>query len=506
VPGFIDAHVHIESSKLMVDEFARAVLPRGTTAVVADPHEIANVLGRDGIHWLLDACENLPLEVFVMAPANVPASSLESPVGPLALDDMRSVLKRSHALGVAEMMNFPAVVRGDPDELAKAGLEGATHVDGHAPGLTGGALDAYVAAGIHSDHEATTLDEALEKRRKGMWVLLRDASNARNLVDLLPLVITYGADRCAFCTDDREPDFLAREGHINQMCRVAVANGVAAEDALLLASTHPALCHDLREHGALAPGYNADFLLLPDLARFEPSQVFKAGRLVAEDGVALPFERSGAPEWVLSTVNNADLYERDLVIPWAGAAARIIEIVPGQLLTHARLEPPTVSAGVAVADPDRDIAKIAVVERHHATGRVGLGFVAGFGLQRGAFASSVAHNAHNIVVVGASDADMAACVARLKAIQGGIVVVTGGRVVAELALPVAGLLSEEPYERVVEHMDTLHRALAGLGVRIASPLMTLSFLALSVIPELKITDRGLIDVNAGAVVPLHAAV
>ncbi|MGH2750603.1 MAG: adenine deaminase [Actinomycetota bacterium] len=503
VPGFIDAHVHIESSKLMVDEFARAVLPHGTTAVVTDPHEIANVLGTDGIHWLLDVCEDLPLEVFVMASSCVPASPFESPRRPLTSGDMESILRRSHALGVAEMMNFPAVIAGDSDELEKLAVRGATHVDGHAPGVRGRSLDAYLAAGIRSDHESTTYEEALEKRRKGMWVLIREASNARNLIDLLPLVKEYGPENCAFCTDDREPDFLVREGHINHMCRLAVAHGLSPEDAILLSSLHPARYHGLTDMGAIAPGFKADFFLMPDLERFAPAHVFKEGALVVSDGRVLPFRGREVPVWVRRSVRNAPVGAEDLRVVSGGSALRVIEVIPGQLLTRARAETPRLHDGLAVADPERDLAKIAVVERHHATGRIGKGFVTGFGLQRGAFASTVAHDAHNIVVVGASDEDMARCVDRLEEIGGGIVVIEDSRVAGELALPVAGLLSDEPVETVVERMDHLHEVLASLGVKISSPFMTLSFLALSVIPSLKITDRGLIDVDRFEIVPLE---
>jgi adenine deaminase len=503
VPGFIDAHVHIESSKLMVDEFARAVLPHGTTAVVTDPHEIANVLGTDGIHWLLDVCEGLPLEVFVMASSCVPASAFESPRRPLTSGDMESILRRSHALGVAEMMNFPAVIAGADDELEKLAVRGATHVDGHAPGVRGRSLDAYLASGIRSDHESTTYEEALEKRRKGMWVLIREASNARNLIDLLPLVKDYGPENCAFCTDDREPDFLVREGHINHMCRLAVANGLAPEEAILLASLHPARYHGLTDMGAVAPGFKADFFLMPDLEHFEPTHVFKEGALVVSNGSVLPFEGRDVPMWVRRSVRNAPVRAEDLRISSSGSALRVIEVIPEQLLTKARTEAPRLDDGFAVADPDRDLAKIAVVERHHATGRIGKGFVTGFGLQRGAFASSVAHDAHNIVVVGTSDEDMTRCVGRLEELGGGIVVVDEGLVAGELALPVAGLLSDEPVETVVERMDRLHEVLADMGVKIPSPFMTLSFLALSVIPSLKITDRGLIDVDRFEIVPLE---
>ena len=503
VPGFIDAHMHTESSKLMVDEFARAVLPHGTTAVVTDPHEIANVLGTDGIHWLLDVCEGLPLDVYVMASSCVPASKFESPRRQLNIGDMESILRRRFALGVAEMMNFPAVISGDPDELAKLEVRGATHVDGHAPGVQGRSLDAYIAAGIRSDHEATTYEEALEKRRRGMWVLIREASNARNLVDLLPLVKEFGPDHCAFCTDDREPDMLVREGHINQMCRVAVENGVTPEDAILLASLHPAQYHGLSEHGVVAPGYKADFSLLPDLRSFAPTAVFKDGLQVVEDGRALPFERREVPLWVRRSVRNEPVASSDLAIPSDGSPVRVIEVIPMQLLTNSIVEKPTIVENEAVADPDRDLAKIAVVERHHATGRIGKGFVTGFGLKRGAFASTVAHDAHNIVVVGVDDDDMAGCISHLADVGGGIVAVAGGRVVGDLPLPVAGLLSDEPYEVVVEKLDFLHKALLDMGVTISAPFMTVSFLALSVIPTLKITDYGLIHVDRFEIVPLE---
>ena len=503
VPGFIDSHMHIESSKLMVDEFVRAVLPHGTTAVVCDPHEIANVLGSDGIHWLLDVCEDLPLDIYVMASSCVPASQFESPRRALTLGDMEAILRRRHALGVAEMMNFPAVIAGEGSELAKLSIEGATHVDGHAPGVRGSSLDAYIAAGIRSDHEATTYEEALEKRRKGMWVLIREASNARNLVDLLPLVRDFGPDNCAFCTDDREPDSLLREGHINYMARLAVAHGVAAEDAILLASLNGARYHGLTDHGAIAPGYRADFSLVPDLETFSPTKVFNDGRLVVDDGGALHVPKKEVPIWVRRSVRIQPITADDLHIDAGGSQLRVIEIIPGQLLTNSIVASPPSEDGRALADPDRDLAKIVVVERHHATGRIGKGFVTGFGLQRGAFASTVAHDGHNIVAVGQSDDDIVVCVRRLEQLGGGIVVARDGQITAELALPVAGLLADEPFETVVAKMDAAHESLAELGVKVPSPFMTLSFLALSVIPALKITDHGLIDVDRFEVVPLE---
>ena len=495
VPGFIDAHIHIESSKLMVDEFARAVLAHGTTAVVADPHEIANVLGTDGIHWLLDCCTDLPLDVYVMASSCVPASRFESPRRPFTVGDIESLLRRHRTIGIAEMMNFPGVIAGDESEVAKLTTGLTDHVDGHAPGVHGPALNAYVAAGIRSDHEATTAEEALEKRRLGMWVMLREASIARNLRDLLPVVKQFGTDRCMFCTDDREPGFIVEEGHINQMVREAVAEGISPEDAVVMATINSAMYHRLWHLGAIAPGYQADILVLDDLRSFTPREVLKRG--------APPrFVKLTVPEWVRQTVYLAPVSASSFHIPAGPRHIRVIGIVPGQLLTRSVVTEPSVRDGAIVADPARDLVKIAVLERHHASGRAGLGFATNIGLQRGAFASTVAHDAHNVVVLGVDDADMAACACRLAEIGGGIVVAEGGRVVEELPLPVAGLMSDLPLAQVHERLSSMERLLAGMGVTIAAPFMTLSFLALSVIPELKITDQGLVDVAAFKLVPL----
>jgi adenine deaminase len=502
VPGFIDAHVHVESSKLLPAEFARAIVARGTTAVVCDPHEIANVLGAAGVRWLLEASDGLPVRIYAMAPSCVPASALESPRGPLGPDAMAEILRHERAIGVAEVMDFPSVIAGDPDVLAKVALHG--HVDGHAPGVTGAALDAYAAAGIRSDHESTAWEEALEKRRRGLWVLLREASNARNLSALLELVRRHGPEHCAFCTDDREPDMLVREGHIDAMCRQAVAEGIAPEDALLMATLHPARCHGLAELGAIAPGFHADMALLDDLESFRAAVVIAGGKVAARDGRALPVAAPPVPAWVRDTVNAAPLAPDAFDLGPVAAHVRVIEIIPGQLITIAATEPPAVRDGRVVADPGRDLAKLAVIERHHATGRVGVGLVRGFGLRSGAFASTVAHDAHNIVVAGVDNASMAACARRLVELGGGIAVADGGKVRGELALPVAGLLSEEPAEAVVERLDELVALLRDQGAEIDAPFMTLSFLALSVIPDLKLTDRGLVDVAAARVVPLAA--
>ncbi|TMB86338.1 MAG: adenine deaminase [Chloroflexi bacterium] len=494
-PGFIDAHMHIESSKLTVDEFARAVLAHGTTAVIADPHEIANVLGADGIHWLLDCCADLPLDVYVMASSCVPASRFESPRRPFSTGDIESLLRRHRTIGVAEMMNFPGVIAGDPAEVAKLTTGLTSHVDGHAPGVRGAALNAYIAAGIGSDHEATTYEEALEKRRLGMWVMLREASIARNLRDLLPLVKRYGTERCMFCTDDREPSFIVEEGHINQMVRVAVEDGISPEDAVVMATINPASYHRLWHLGAIAPGYQADILVLDDLSSFIPRHVLKRG---AEPR----FTKLEVPEWVRQTMHLAPVTAESFRIPAGPRRIRVIRVIPSQLLTGADLVEPAVREGTLVADRGRDLVKIAVLERHHATGRVGLGFATNVGLKRGAFASTVAHDAHNVVVLGVEDADMAACACRLAEIGGGIVVAEGGRVVEELPLPVAGLMSDRPLAEVYERLRSMERRLAGMGVTMAAPFMTLSFLALSVIPELKITDHGLVDVTRFELVPL----
>ena len=495
VPGFIDAHMHIESSKLTVDEFARAVLAHGTTAVVADPHEIANVLGTDGIHWLIDSCADLPLDVFIMASSCVPASRFESPHRPFTTGDIESLLRRHRTIGVAEMMNFPGVIAGHDSEVAKLQIGLTDHVDGHAPGVRGLALNAYIAAGIRSDHEATTYEEALEKRRLGMWVMLREASIARNLRDLLPLVKRYGTERCMFCTDDREPSFIMEEGHIDQMVRVAVEEGISPEDAVVMATLNPATYHRLRNLGAIAPGYQADILVLDDLRSFVPRQVLKRG-------VPPRFVKLEVPEWVRQTVHLADVRASSFSVAAGPKRIRVIRVIPSQLLTGTELVAPTTRDGCIVADPKRDLVKIAVLERHHASGRIGLGFATNVGLKRGAFASTVAHDAHNVIVLGVDDADMAACALRMPEIGGGIVIAEGGRVVEELPLPVAGLMSDQPLAAVHSRMHSMEQRLAGMGVTMNAPFMTLSFLALSVIPELKITDRGLVDVTRFELVPL----
>ena len=498
VPGFVDAHMHIESSKMLPDEFARLVLPFGTTAIVADPHEVANVLGTDGVHWLLDATAGLPVDIYFMASSCVPASQFESPRRALTLGDLDALLRRRRVIGLAEMMNFPGVIAGDPAELAKLAL--AEHIDGHAPGVLGRALQAYAAAGIRSDHEAYTAEEGRERLRAGMWLLIREASAARNLEALLPLVEEFGPHRIAFCTDDREPEHIAEDGHINSMVRDAVAFGVAPEDALSMASHHAAAYHRLDHHGAIAPGYQADVLILGDLETFVPEVVLKRGAAVPE----LP--REPVPDWVRQTVRLGALGPEMFRIPWGGGAkARVIGLIPHQIVTASLVEEPLVRAGEVLADTARDHAKIAVVERHLGTGRIGRGLVKGFGLQRGALATTLSHDAHNLVVVGMSDAAMATAARRLANIGGGIVAVDGAEVLAELPLPVAGILSDAPLAEVVERSHAIVAAAEQLGCRVEAPFQLLAFLALSVIPSLKLTDRGLVDVDAFELVPLEVS-
>jgi adenine deaminase len=491
-PGFIDAHMHLESTKLWIDAFVETVLPLGTTAVVADPHEIANVLGLPGVTSLMRAVATLPITFAVYAPSCVPASPFEGAGAKLIASDMVRLIDLHGAAGIAEVMNFPGVVAGDPEMLARIAAAGPLRVDGHSPELSGPALDAYLAAGVESDHEATTAAEALEKRRKGMWVFLREGSASRNIRALAPTVVEHGTDHAAFCTDDREPSTLLSDGHVNDCVRIAVQSGIDELDALVMATARPAEYHGLHRLGSLGPGHQADVLAFDALSSWVPAHVWQAGRHLVRDGVLAPGAVPEAPPEALlyGTVNVGRLPEpAQLAPPLAdGARVRAVGVESNSLTTrHAVI---TVGSG-------EDLCRAAVVERHHATGRVGTGFATGFGLSRGALASTVAHDAHNVVCVGADGADMAAAVARLSEIGGGQVAVLGGRVLAEVALPLAGLMSDRPAAEVADALGTLGRAAADeLGVTVAEPFMQLSFLALSVIPALRLTDHGLVDVVA----------
>jgi adenine deaminase len=427
----------------------------------------------------------------------VPASRFESPRRELTPGDLEGLLRRRRVIGLAEMMNFPGVIAGDERELAKLRLDGASHVDGHAPGVLGKQLNAYAASGIRSDHEAYSAEEGRQRLRAGMWLLIREASAARNLHALLPVVREFGPARIAFCTDDREPEHIVDEGHINSMVRASVAQGIAPEDALVMASRNGASWHGLSHLGAIAPGYQADLLVLPDLERFEPELVLKRGLPVGE------IERPAVPEWVKHTVRAAPTTTADFALRSSGGRVRVIGVVPDQIVTESLVEEPALRDGHVVADAERDLAKIAVVERHLGTGRIGLGLVRGFGLRGGALASTIAHDAHNIVAVGMNDDDLQRAVERLVELGGGIVVVSEGEIRAELPLPVAGLLSDRPLAEVVAASRACVEATRELGCTLPSPFQSLAFLALSVIPSLKITDHGLVDVDAFELVPLE---
>jgi adenine deaminase len=499
-PGLIDGHVHIESAMVGVPEFARAVVPRGTTTVIADPHEIANVLGMSGIRYMLQSAKYNPLSVFMMASSCVPAGPFESAGAELSAYDLETLMQDKWVLGLAEVMNFPAVVAGEDDILAKVRAAGRRPIDGHAPGLRGWDLNAYAAAGIGSDHECTDPEEAREKLERGLVIMIREATGARNLAALLPLVTPQNARRFLFCTDDRNPVHLLEEGHIDSMVRRAIALGLDPLLALQLATVNPAEYFGLRDRGAIVPGKLADLIVFDDLRAPDPTLVFRLGRLVARDGTLLPYDRPAKPPPLRSSINvhPGTLHFR---IPASAGDIRVIDIVPDQIITARSTAPPAVMDGEALADPQRDLLKIALIERHSGSGRIGLGFVRGFGLKLGALGGTVAHDAHNIIVVGVDDNAMRHAVELILEMRGGLVAVAG-REVATVPLPIAGLMSEEPIEIVAAQQRTLLATARRMGCRLTDPFMTLSFLALTVIPELKITDRGLLDVSAGRLVPL----
>jgi len=500
-PGLIDGHVHIESSLLSVPEYARAVVPLGTTTLIADPHEIANVLGLDGIRYMLDSSRNLPLDVYIMLPSCVPTSHLETAGARLTAPDLSLMMDEGRILGVGEVMNFPSVLKGDPGILEKIAIAGGRVVEGHAPGLSGKHLSAYISAGIRSDHECTSIEEAEEKLQKGMHIMIREASPARNLKTLLPLVNTKNSRRFSFVSDDRHPIDLVEEGHIDYMIRTAVKMGVDPVTAIQIATINTAEYFKLGNIGALAPGYQADLVVFDTPSDFKVLRVIKRGQTVAENGhLVVPLQATSVH--LRSSINVAGLDAKDLSIKAEGTEIRVIEVVPDQIVTKERIENAVVRNGLAVADPDRDLLKIAVIERHLASGNMGLGFVKGFGLKKGAIGSSVAHDSHNIVVVGANDRDMMCAIEEIIKMRGGLVAVVDGKVLSALTLEIGGLMSSEPFERVEHRMRELASAAREMGCRLERPFMTLSFMALSVIPELKLTDRGLVNVDQFSIVPL----
>ena len=503
-PGLIDAHVHIESSLCLPAQFAAAVVPRGVTTVVADPHEIANVAGVDGVRFMAECSRDIALQVVLMAPSAVPATHMETSGATLSAEDLALLLEEGTVHGLAELMNFPGTVHGDPDVLAKIAAFRGQPVDGHAPALSGQALNAYAAAGAGSDHECATVAEAAEKLARGFYILIREATNAHNLHALLPLVNERNNRRICFCTDDRVPGDLLTQGSIDYMLREAIAFGIEPVTAFRMATLNSAERFGLHDSGAVVPGRRADLIVFDDLRAPSPAQVYAGGRLRAEGGRLLDdahFDMAPVPAAVSSSVNVAwDAF--DLRIPAARAHVRVIGSLKDQLLTEERILEARIEDGQAVADPARDILKMAVVDRHTASGSMGLGFIQGFGLQRGAIAGTVAHDHHNLVVIGADDRSMTTAARTVAKMGGGLAVADGSDALATLPLPVAGLMSDRPLGEVRSRYDSLLDAAHEFGSSFHDPFMAMSFMALEVIPKLKLTDQGLVDVEAFGFVDL----
>ncbi|HEY4416313.1 MAG TPA: adenine deaminase [Verrucomicrobiae bacterium] len=491
-PGLIDGHFHVESSMLTASEFTRAVVPHGTSAAVIDPHEYANVLGLDGIRYILESTKNLAIDFFVMLPSCVPATHLETAGARLTADDLKLMIADDRIAGIAELMNFPGVFLGDKNELAKIAAGRGKAIDGHAPGLRGKNLNAYALAGIRSDHESVEVAEAREKLRLGLHILLREGSTERNLEHLIPLLNGHNSQNCSFATDDKLAGDLVNEGHIDHSVRKAIKLGVPPITALQIATINPARHYRLRNLGAIAPRFWADFIVFDDLKKFQIRLVYKKGILVAENGKFLGQTPKKVP--LPRSTMNLRYSPKDLTLKAEGKRKiRVIEIIPDQIVTKEVIALPKVLKDEVVADTDRDILKMVVIERHRATGNVGVGFVRGFKLKNGAIASTVAHDAHNVIVAGTNDADILCAIRELERLQGGQVAVADGKVLAELPLPIAGLVTDQPLLKAMNLIDNLNAAAHGLGCDLVAPFMTLSFLALSPIPALKLTDQGLID-------------
>ena len=505
-PGFIDAHVHVESALVTPREFARAVVPRGVTSVVTNPHEIANVCGIPGILFMMEDAAGMPMTQYVTVPSCVPASRLATSGGRLDADDLEQLLDEPLVLGLGEMMDFPGVVSGDERALSEIlSFSGGT-IDGHAPGLSGKSLNAYVAAGITSDHECVTAEEAREKLRLGMTIFAREATAARNLRALLPLVTPRTERRFCLCTDDRQPGDLLDEGSIDHLIRLAIAQGIDPVTAIRMGTLNPAEHYGLNDLGAVAPGRRADLVVFSNLQRPSAEMVFRSGSLVGREGELLT-GRGRTDNPFFGEVRNrvkVEVADLEFSIPAAGTRIRAIGIIPDQIATEHLVLEAKIEGGKAVADPDRDLLKIAVIERHLGSGRIGLGFVRGMGLRSGAIAGTVAHDHHNLVVIGADDRSMRTA-ARAAAISGGgLAAARGDGVLCHLQLPIAGLMSDQPIETVRLGHDRLVEAARSLGSPLRDPFMTMSFLALEVIPALKLTDLGVVDVERFEIVPLFA--
>ena len=504
VPGLMDAHVHLESSMVTPEEYARAVVPRGTTSVVADPHEVANVAGMDGVRWMLEASEGLPLSVLVMAPSCVPATHLATAGAELDAHDLADLARHPRVIGLAEVMNVPGVVLGDPGVHAKIDAFAGRPIDGHGPGLTGDWLQAYAAAGVGTDHESITPEEAREKLRLGMRVWLREGTGARNLVDLLPVVAAGNSRRCGFCTDDLHPDDLLDDGHMDHLIRLAVDHDLDPITAVQMVTVNIAEAYGLDDRGAIVPGRRADLVVVSDLEDFRAERVFVAGEEIARDGSPLDsWESVGARSWSVLRPLRVNVEDLDFLIADGGRDVRVIGLVPGQIVTETLIERMPGRDGELKADPERGIAKLAVIERHRGTGNIGLGFLKGLGPMDGAVASTVAHDHHNLIVVGSDDQSMRTAVRELVGVGGGVAVARGDEILEVLPLPRAGLISDRPLAEVRERIDRVAEAVRSCGCTHPDPVMALSFVALEVIPSLKLTDRGLVDVEKFDFVPLE---
>lgn len=500
-PGFIDGHVHLESSFLDPDQYARAVVPHGTLVIITDLHEIANVTGTRGMKYVINSARHLPLDVFLMAPSCVPATHLETSGASLDATTLATVLRWQKCIGLGEMMNYHGVLSRDKDVLAKLELAADRPVDGHAPGLRGDDLSAYIGAGIHSDHESVSLEEAQEKLRRGMYVMIREGSSEKNLEALLPIVTDRSSGRCMLVVDDRTCVDLLNDGDIDAVVRKAIRCGLSLVRAIQLVTINPARYFSLNGLGAIAAGYRANMVVIDDVANLRVRMVYYNGRLVARDGKPL-FDIGNTRSGTLRNTVNIKPFNRDAfrLIPSSSGKRDIIsfpviEIVPGQIITKKRQEDINIVNGRIEPDISRDLLKLVVVERHKATGNIGVGLVAGFGLKQGALASSVAHDSHNVVVVGIDDESICTAIREIERCHGGLVAARGSEVLASLALPVAGILSDRPLEEVVTTLGELEEVAAELGTTLPSPFSTLSFLALPVIPEIRLTDLGLVDVN-----------
>lgn len=500
IPGLIDSHVHIESSSITPPQFSRVVLPHGTTTIIADPHEIANVCGLDGIRFMLDSSKDLPLNVKVMLPSCVPATPFEEAGAKLLADDLSELINHPNVLGVGEVMDFPSVINGDKDMLAKVklALDNNFVADGHSPGLTGQALQAYAMSGIKTDHECSSVEAMIERIRLGMYVQIREGSACKDLVTLVNGVNANNARRCLFCTDDREPRDIFEDGHVNKNLRIAVEEGLDPITAVTIGSLNAAECYGLKSKGAIAPGYDADLVIVNDLKEFAARRVFCAGKEVAREGEMLVAIQDYTCESVLNTVNIAPVFESHFDLPLTSKKARAIGVCPGGVLTDAtEVDVKANEEGLFDAQLNSGLNKLAVIERHKASGNMSVAILANYGLKGGAIATTVSHDSHNIVVVGDNDADMVAAVKHVESIGGGFVLVKDGEVIGDLPLPVGGLMSDQPAEDVAAQMGKLlemARDVFGINSNI-QPLMTLVFMSLPVIPHLKLTSNGLFDVT-----------